>query len=143
VAELHRFPGDTPDIETNLAGGDLITAVEVPPPVTVNSRYRKVRDRVSYAFALVSVAAALEVADDRTVREVRLALGGVATKPWRAHRAEQLLVGGPADEAAFRRAAEAELAAATVRTGNAFKVALATVTIVAVLRQLNQYEAAA
>ena len=134
---LHRLPGDTPNIETNLARGDLITAVELPPPATTNSRYRKVRDRASYAFALVSVAAALEV-DDQTVTQVRLALGGVAPKPWRAREAERLLVGGPADETAFRRAAEAELARATVRQGNAFKVALATSTIVAVLRQLSQ-----
>ena len=137
LAEFHRLPGDTPDIETTLARGDLVTAVELPPPMTVNSRYRKVRDRASYAFALVSVAAAVKV-DDQTVTQVRLALGGVAPKPWRAREAERLLVGGPADEAAFRRAAEAELAGATVRHGNAFKVALATSTIVAVLSQLSQ-----
>jgi xanthine dehydrogenase YagS FAD-binding subunit len=138
VTELHRLPGDTPDIETNLARGDLITAVELPPPVSINSRYRKIRDRASYAFALVSVAAALELANDKTVTQLRLALGGVAAKPWRAHAGEQLLLGEQADDAAFRRAAEAALAGATLREGNAFKVALATATIVAVLRHLSQ-----
>jgi xanthine dehydrogenase YagS FAD-binding subunit len=140
LADLHRLPGDTPNIETTLAPGELITAVELPAPLTARSRYRKVRDRASYAFALVSVAAALQ-ADDQTVTQVRLALGGVGTKPWRASEAERLLLGGPADEAAYRRAAEAELAAATVRGGNAFKVALATSTIVATLRELNMEEA--
>ena len=135
LSELHRLPGDTPHIETQLAPGDLITAVELPL-VTANSRYRKIRDRASYAFALVSVAAALQV-EDGTVTEVRLALGGVAPKPWRAREAERRLVGGPADEAAFRAAADAELAAASVRSGNAFKVALAASTIVATLRDLN------
>ena len=136
LTDLHRLPGQTPEIETELTPGDLITAVELPPPVAANSRYRKVRDRASFAFALVSVAAALQVSDG-TVTEARLALGGVAPKPWRAREAERLLVGGPADETAFRRAAEAELAAAAVRPGNAFKVPLATNTIVATLRELS------
>src|SRR5918995_703461 len=140
LTDLHRLPGQTPEIETELAPGDLITAVELPPPVAVNSRYRKVRDRASYAFALVSVAAALEV-QDQTVRQVRLALGGVAPKPWRAREAERILLEGPAEESAFRRAAEAELAGATVRQHNAFKVELAAATIVAVLRQLSEREA--
>ena len=135
LTDFHRLPGDTPEIETTLAPGDLVTAVELPP-VAVGSRYRKVRDRASYAFALVSVAAALRVSDG-IVTEVRLALGGVAPKPWRAREAERLLVGGPADEASFRRAAEAELAAATVRPDNAFKVALAASTVVATLRTLS------
>jgi len=138
LADLHRLPGDTPQVETTLEAADLVTAVELPPaPVAANSRYRKVRDRASYAFALVSVAAALEVRDG-TVAEVRLALGGVAPKPWRAREAERILLGGPADEAAFRRAAEAELAAATVRAGNAFKSALAVATITATLRELSE-----
>jgi xanthine dehydrogenase YagS FAD-binding subunit len=136
LTDLHRLPGQTPEIETELAPGDLITAVELPAPVAANSRYRKVRDRASFAFALVSVAAALQVRDG-TVTEARLALGGVAPKPWRAREAERLLVGGPADEAAFGRAAEAELASAAVRQGNAFKVALARSTIVATLRELS------
>jgi xanthine dehydrogenase YagS FAD-binding subunit len=136
LTDLHRLPGDTPEIETELAPGDLITAVELPP-IAANSRYRKVRDRASYAFALVSVAAALQV-NDGTVTAVRLALGGVAPKPWRAREAERLLVNGPAAEAAFRRAAEAELEGAAVRQGNAFKVALATSMIVATLRELSE-----
>lgn len=137
LTDLHRLPGDTPNVENTLAPGDLITAVELPAPLTARSVYRKVRDRASYAFALVSVAAALQV-DDETVTQVRLALGGVGAKPWRAREAERLLLGGPAKEAAFRRAAEAELARATVRQGNAFKVELAVATIVAVLRQLSE-----
>ncbi|MEV5410827.1 xanthine dehydrogenase family protein subunit M [Thermopolyspora sp. NPDC052614] len=138
LADLYRLPGDTPQVETTLAAADLITAVELPPaPIAANSRYRKVRDRASYAFALVSVAAALEVRDG-TVTGVRLALGGVAPKPWRAREAERVLLGGPAHEAAFRRAAEAELAAATVREGNAFKTGLAVATITATLRDLNE-----
>ncbi|MEV0614566.1 xanthine dehydrogenase family protein subunit M [Nonomuraea sp. NPDC050404] len=138
LADLHALPGDTPEIETTLAPGELITAVELPPaPVAANSRYRKVRDRASYAFALVSVAAALEVREG-TVSQVRLALGGVAPKPWRAREAERILLNGPADEAAFRRAAEAELATATVRQGNAFKPGLAKATIVATLRELSR-----
>ncbi|TYB58898.1 xanthine dehydrogenase family protein subunit M [Nonomuraea sp. PA05] len=137
LADFHRLPGDTPDVETTLAPGELVTAVELPPvPVAANSRYRKVRDRASYAFALVSVAAALEVRDG-AVTEVRLALGGVAPKPWRATRAERLLTGGPADEDAFRRAAQAELAEATTREGNAFKAPLAVATITAALRELS------
>ena len=133
---LHRLPGDTPDRETALRPGELITAVELPPlPMARHSTYRKVRDRSSYAFALVSVAAALEVGDG-TIRDVRLALGGVAHKPWRAHAAEATLRGGRPSEALFRRAAEAELAAARPLRDNGFKVELARRTIVAVLSQL-------
>ena len=135
LTDLHRLPGRTPQIETELAHGDLITAVELPR-LEAKSRYRKVRDRASYAFALVSVAAALQV-NDGTITQARLALGGVAPKPWRAREAERLLIAGPADEAAFHRAAKAELASANVKQGNAFKVALATSTIVATLRELS------
>ncbi|MER6006625.1 xanthine dehydrogenase family protein subunit M [Nonomuraea angiospora] len=136
LADFHLLPGDTPQVENALAEDELITAVELPPaPVAANSRYRKVRDRASYAFALVSVAAALEVRDG-TVTAARLALGGVGTKPWRAFEAERVLAGGPATEEAFGRAADAELAPATVQPGNAFKVALARATIVATLREL-------
>ncbi|MEU8909247.1 FAD binding domain-containing protein [Streptomyces mirabilis] len=136
VAAFHRLPGDTPHIETVLAADELVTAVELPPvPVAAHSRYRKVRDRASYAFALVSVAAALAV-EDGVVSEVRLALGGVGTKPWRATEAERTLLGRPATEEAFRRAAEAELASAEGGPQNAFKIELAQRTIVAVLRQL-------
>ncbi|TDD38788.1 xanthine dehydrogenase family protein subunit M [Nonomuraea terrae] len=137
IEEFHRLPGDTPQVETALASDELVTAVELPAvPVAARSRYRKVRDRASYAFALVSVAAALEVRDG-AVTGVRLALGGVAAKPWRARAAEEALLGGPAGEEAFRRAAEAELASANVRPGNAFKSRLAEATIVATLRELS------
>ena len=133
---LHRLPGNTPDKETELRPGELITAVELPPlPLARRSTYRKVRDRSSYAFALVSVAAALEV-EDGTIKDVRLALGGVAHKPWRALVAEALLRGQQPSEEVFRRAAEGELASARVLRDNAFKVELAKRTIVAVLSQL-------
>jgi xanthine dehydrogenase YagS FAD-binding subunit len=134
---LHRLPGDTPDKETELRPGELITAVELPAlPLARRSTYRKVRDRSSYAFALVAVAAALEVDANGTIRDVRLALGGVAHKPWRAHAAEAVLRSAPAEEDTFRRAAEAELAAAQPLRDNGFKVELARRTIVAVLSQL-------
>ena len=134
--ELHRLPGDRPDIETVLAPGELITAVELPAaPIAVNSVYRKVRDRASYAFALVSVAAALDMHNGR-IADVRIALGGVAPKPWRARIAEAALRGGSADEAAFRAAAEAELAEAKPLRDNAFKIELAKRTITAVLKEL-------
>ena len=136
IADFHRLPGDTPHLETVLAADELITSVELPPvPVAAHSRYRKVRDRASYAFALVSVAAALAVEDGR-VTDVRLSLGGVGTKPWRAARAERVLLGRPATEEAFRRAAKAELAAAEGGPQNTFKIELAQRTIVATLRQL-------
>jgi xanthine dehydrogenase YagS FAD-binding subunit len=133
---LHRLPGTRPDLETALEPGELITAVELPAlPAGARSTYRKVRDRASYAFALVSVAAVLE-ADSGTVREVRLALGGVAPKPWRARKAEDALRGGPATVQAFRAAAESELADAAPLRDNGFKVELAKRTITAVLGDL-------
>lgn len=136
MADFHRLPGDEPERDTTLQHGDLVTAVEVPAlPFARRSAYRKVRDRASYAFALVSVAAALDV-EDGTVRDVRLALGGVAHKPWRATVAEQRLRGGPASEEAFRAAATAELEAARPLPGNGFKVPLARSTITATLRDL-------
>jgi xanthine dehydrogenase YagS FAD-binding subunit len=136
LVEFHRLPDATPHVETEIAPDELITAVELPPlPVAAASRYRKVRDRASYAFALVSVAAAMEVRDG-TVSAVRLALGGVAPKPWRARLAEEALVGAPATEESFRRAAAAELAPAVAQPENAFKIELAERTIVATLRQL-------
>jgi xanthine dehydrogenase YagS FAD-binding subunit len=142
LAELHRPPGDTPHIETVLAADELITAVELPAlPFARTSRYRKVRDRASFAFALVSVAAALEVRDGE-VADVRLALGGVATTPWRAREAERLLLGAPATEETFRRAAAAELAPAVGRPQNAFKIEMVQRTVVATLRQLAEGGAA-
>jgi xanthine dehydrogenase YagS FAD-binding subunit len=137
LVDLHRLPGDTPDIETELGAGELITAVEIPAlPFAVRSSYRKVRDRSSFAFALVSVAAALDVDDKGNVRDVRLALGGVAHKPWRAAAAEQVLRGAPASEENFRRAAEAELKDAVGLAGNAFKIELAKRVIVNTLQKL-------
>ena len=134
--ELHRLPGDHPEIDTLLEPGELITAIELPAlPIAAHSIYRKVRDRSSYAFALVSIAAALELEGDR-VKDVRIALGGVAHKPWRALKAEGALRGGPATEAAFRAAAEAELADATPLRDNAFKITLAANTLTAVLGEL-------
>jgi len=137
LTELHRLPADHPEIETMLEPGELITAVELPAlPFARHSTYRKVRDRASYAFALVSVAAALEM-EGNTVKEVRLALGGVAHKPWRAWKAEEALRGQPATEQAFRAAAEAELADARPLRDNGFKVELARRTITAVLEELK------
>jgi xanthine dehydrogenase YagS FAD-binding subunit len=134
--QLYRLPGDTPHVETDLAADELITAVELPAaPVAATSRYRKVRDRASYAFALVSVAAALDVRDGE-ITDVRLALGGVAPKPWRAHEAERALLGAPPTDESFRMAAAAELAPAVGRPENEFKIELAQRTIVATLRQL-------
>jgi xanthine dehydrogenase YagS FAD-binding subunit len=136
IPGLHRLPGEEPERDTVLEDGDLITAVELPPvPAAANSRYRKVRDRASYAFAVVSIAAALEL-DGDTVEDVRIALGGVAHVPWRAQTAEAALRGGPASEAAFAAAADAELAAARPLRDNGFKVPLARNLIVRTLAEL-------
>jgi xanthine dehydrogenase YagS FAD-binding subunit len=133
---FHTLPGERPQIETVLQPGELITAIALPAPAAAaRSSYRKVRDRASYAFALISVAAVLEV-EDGAVKDVRVALGGVAPKPWRAHKAEGLLRGGPATERAFMAAAEAELADAAPLHGNGFKVELAKRTMTAVLSGL-------
>jgi xanthine dehydrogenase YagS FAD-binding subunit len=134
--ELHRLPGDHPEIDSVLEPGELITAVELPAlSFAKTSTYRKVRDRASYAFALVSVAAALELDRDRIV-DVRIAFGGIAHKPWRALKAEAALRNGPATEQAFRAAAIAELADARPLRDNRFKVELATRTLIAVLGDL-------
>jgi xanthine dehydrogenase YagS FAD-binding subunit len=141
LTELHRLPGDHPEKETELRPGELIIAVALPAlPFAARSTYRKVRDRASYAFALVSVAAALELEGD-TVKDVRLALGGVAHKPWRAWKAEAALRGGPATEQAFRAAAEAELADAKPLRDNGFKVELTRRTITTVLVRLKEARA--
>ncbi|MFD2415695.1 FAD binding domain-containing protein [Amycolatopsis pigmentata] len=136
ITELHLLPEDRPQVETVLRPGELITAVELPAlPVAASSAYRKVRDRASYAFALVSVAAALNV-QDGIVSDVRIALGGVAPKPWRAWRAEAALRGAPATARHFRSAADDELANAVPLRHNAFKIELARRTITAVLTDL-------
>ncbi|MDB5641117.1 MAG: xanthine dehydrogenase family protein subunit [Hyphomicrobiales bacterium] len=139
--DVHRLPGDRPDLDTTLHPADLIVAVELPPlSFSARSTYRKVRDRASYAFALVSVAAALDIKDGK-IADVRLALGGVAHKPWRASKAEAMLRGGPATEDAFRAAAAAELADAEPLSHNGFKIELARRAIVAVLVELAGVEA--
>ena len=134
--DLHRLPGDDPSRDTVLGHGELITAIDLPPlPVGARSAYRKVRDRASYAFALVSVAAV--VAGD----DVRIALGGVAHKPWRATRAEEVLRGGALTGDAVRHAMDVELTAAQpqpgIDGGNGFKIPLVTRTVVATLRDLE------
>ena len=143
LVDLHRLPGGRPDVETELATGELITAVVLPPlPFAARSTYRKVRDRASYAFALVSVAAALDIGADGEVRDVQLALGGVAHKPWRAWTAENALRGAPATEASFRAAAEAELEDAAGLRDNGFKIELAKRVIVATLVDLASGDSA-
>jgi xanthine dehydrogenase YagS FAD-binding subunit len=124
-ADFHRLPGNTPNVDTNLQPNELITAVDLPAlPFAKRSHYLKVRDRASYAFALVSVAAALEM-DGGKIKSARVALGGVAMKPWRASKAEAALAGKSPNEQTFRAAAEAELAAAKGYKYNSFKIELA------------------
>ena len=136
LVDFHRLPGETPHIETQLAPGELITAIVLPPNAfAARSSYRKVRDRASYAFALVSVAAGLDLKDGK-INDVRLALGGVAHKPWRATTLETTLKGAPAVEEVFRAAAEAELAPARGLRDNAFKIELATRLIIDTLLAL-------
>ncbi|HEY0100648.1 MAG TPA: xanthine dehydrogenase family protein subunit M [Pyrinomonadaceae bacterium] len=133
VGEFHRLPGDTPEKDTNLAHGELIVAIELPRSnFAKNSYYLKVRDRASYAFALVAVAAALEL-DGRRVRQARVVLGSVAHKPWRSMEAEAALAGMPASEESFRRAAEAALAGAKPLAHNAYKVELGKRAVVRAL----------
>ena len=134
-ADFHRLPGDEPQHDTNLAPGEMVTAVELPARgFPSNYTYLKIRDRLSYAFALVSVAAALEL-DGGTIREARLGLGGVAHKPWRDPAAEAALRGRPAGEAAFAQAADTALRDAKGYAHNAFKIDLARRTIVRALTQ--------
>ena len=124
---FHRLPGDRPDRETVLESGEMIVAVRLPaeaPLFAGHARYLKVRDRTSYAFAIVSAAAALRIEAD-VIEEARIAMGGVALKPWRAREAEQILIGARADTALFARAAEAALADAKPSGDNAFKIELA------------------
>lgn len=136
-ADFHRLPGDTPELDTHLAHGELITALEIAPlAMAARSAYRKVRDRASYAFALVSVAAALDVRDG-VVHDVRIAFGGASHKPHRATRAEQALRNGPATHAAFVAAADAELQLARVGPDNAFKLPMLRNTLAAVLGELS------
>jgi xanthine dehydrogenase YagS FAD-binding subunit len=133
-AEFHRLPGDRPDLDSNLQPGELITHITLPDAgrFAAHSAYIKVRDRLSYAFALVSVAAALDL-DGDTIRAARIALGGVAHKPWRVEAAEELLAGQPATEASFVQAADRILQGAKGYGQNDFKLTLARNAIVEAL----------
>ena len=138
-AALHRLPLDTPQLDTNLKPGELVTAIQLPTlPYGRRSVYIKVRDRNSYAFALVSVAAVLNLDEAGIIRKAHLALGGVAHKPWRAEKAEEYLAGKKPEAAIIRAAAEAELQAAKPYPGNAFKVELAKRTIVRAVTTASQ-----
>ena len=138
IADFHRLPGDTPNVDTNLKPDELITAVELPAPkFAKHSYYLKVRDRQSYAFALVSVAAGLEI-NGNIIQSAGLALGGVAHKPWRSLDSERSLVGATADAEAFKRAADIALSGAVARKHNAFKIELAKQSIVRALTLATQ-----
>jgi xanthine dehydrogenase YagS FAD-binding subunit len=138
ITSLFRLPGDDPARDTGLLPGALITGVWLPAwPAAANSRYRKARDRASFAFATGSVAVALDVADG-LVADVRIALGAVAPVPWRARRAEQALLGRPAVARSFRAAADAELAAADALPGNGYKVPLLRNLITTTLAELAE-----
>lgn len=129
LGQFHRLPGDTPQVDTNLSAGELILGVELPPgPFARHAHYLKVRERSSFAFAVVSVAAAVDIAEG-VVRAARIALGGVAHKPWRVREAEEALVGRPLEEPTLRAAAEACVAGARPLEGNRYKVALARAAV--------------
>jgi xanthine dehydrogenase YagS FAD-binding subunit len=136
-ADFHLLPGQTPNIEHNLKQGELITHVEIPAlPFAVKSHYLKVRDRASYEFALASAAVALDI-QNGTIKNARIALGGVGTKPWRSLEAENALIGAPANSDTYKKAAEAALAAAKPNKDNAFKVELAKRTLVRALKTVE------
>jgi xanthine dehydrogenase YagS FAD-binding subunit len=137
IAEFHRLPGGTPSVETVLRAGEVITAVKLPPPPPGVQIYRKVRDRASYAFALVSVAAVVNTSGGQ-VRSARFAFGGLAPKPWRVGAAEDVLVGRAASASSFNAAASVVLRGARGYGGNDFKIPLARRTLVAVLAQAAQ-----
>jgi xanthine dehydrogenase YagS FAD-binding subunit len=136
--DFFLLPGDTPDREHPIEHGELIVAIEVPAaPIARRSMYLKVRDRQSYEFALAAAAAAIQV-DNGVVKDVRLALGGVATKPWRARRAERVLTGAPATRATFVQAASEEMVPAVARPMNEYKIELAQRVMVRVLETLTK-----
>lgn len=137
IGDLYRLPGETPEVETVLAPGELITHIELPAPPPGTQLYRKVRDRASYAFAIVSVAAAIAVEDGR-IASARLAFGGLAPMPWRDPAVEAALVGQPAGIEAFEAAAEALLKDARGQGHNDFKIPLARRTLIAALRDLTE-----
>jgi xanthine dehydrogenase YagS FAD-binding subunit len=137
IAELHRLPGDHPEVETVLEPGELITAVDLPAsPFAARSGYLKVRDRQSFAFALASAAVALDL-DGKVIRAARVALGGVATRPWRCPEAEQILAGQAPGLALYRRAAAAAVAGAVAQPDNKFKIELAQRTLVRALTRVG------
>jgi len=132
--QLHRLPGETPHVENSLQPGELILGIELPDlPFATRSHYLKVRDRASYEFALASAAVVLD-SNNGTIRQARIALGGVGTKPWRSREAEEALTNAPANESSYRRAAEAALHAAKPQHHNAFKIELAKRTLVRALK---------
>jgi xanthine dehydrogenase YagS FAD-binding subunit len=137
IADFHRLPGNTPQIETALKPGELITAVTLPPPPPGRQIYRKVRDRASYAFALVSVAAIVDAAGGR-IRSARLAFGGLAHKPWRVPQAEKKLAGASVNAGSFDAAATAVLDGARGFGGNDFKIPLTRRTLHAVLTDITR-----
>jgi xanthine dehydrogenase YagS FAD-binding subunit len=137
IADLHRLPGKTPEIETSLKSDEIITAVTLPPPPPGVQVYRKVRDRASYAFALVSVAAIVDTARGR-IRSARLAFGGLAPKPWRVAQAEAKLANATADPASFNAAADAVLDGARGFGGNDFKIPLTRRTLHSVLAEITR-----
>jgi xanthine dehydrogenase YagS FAD-binding subunit len=138
MADFHRLPGSTPQVETVLQPAELITSVDLPPPMFArHAYYLKVRDRASYAFALVSVAAALDIANG-AVRQARIALGGVAHKPWRVPAAEAMLAGQPLDDARSAQAAATLLAGAQGFADNGFKIKLAQRAVVRALREAGE-----
>jgi xanthine dehydrogenase YagS FAD-binding subunit len=137
IEELHRLPGKTPQIETSLKPGEIITSVVLPPPPAGMQVYRKVRDRTSYAFALVSVAAIVDSMHGK-IRSARLAFGGLAPKPWRSPRAEQVLAGVSPDTTTFNAAADAVLEGARGFDGNDFKLPLTRRTLHSVLAEMTR-----
>jgi xanthine dehydrogenase YagS FAD-binding subunit len=137
LEQFHLLPGDTPERETVLEPGELVVAVEVPPLAFAScSHYLKVRDRASFEFALAAAAVAADI-EGGVVRDVRIALGGVGTKPWRAREAEKALIGQPAEAAAFERAAAQALAGARPAAHNGFKIPLAQRTLIRALSHLK------
>jgi xanthine dehydrogenase YagS FAD-binding subunit len=138
IADFHLLPGNTPERETVLEPGDLITHVTLPPPVPASrSVYLKLRDRASYEFALASAAVIVRIAEGR-IAHARIALGGIGTKPWRSTQAEAVLAGEPVSEPAFRRAADAALSGAKPQSQNGFKVELARRCLVHALKQATE-----
>jgi len=137
IADFHRLPGRTPEVETSLKPGEIITAVKLPPPPPGVQVYRKVRDRASYAFALVSVAAIVDSTAGR-IRSARLAFGGLAQKPWRVAQAEEKLANASANTASFNAATDAVLDGARGFGGNDFKIPLTRRTLHSVLAEVTR-----